>query len=65
MVAEEFIHRKHINLVLLEDGVQLFVAQDLSLIAGILQAVSLDVVPDFLDYLWTGELQVIQLAGQV
>lgn len=56
LVSEQLVHREHVDLVLLEDGVHLFVAQDLALVIGILQAVALDVDPELLDHLRAGQL---------
>ena len=56
LAAQELVHGEHVDLVLLEDGVELFVAEDLSLVARVLELVALDVVPELLDDLGAGEL---------
>lgn len=54
LVPEELVHGEHVDFILLEDGVELVVTEDLALVAGVLEAVTLDVVPELLDYLGTG-----------
>lgn len=56
LVAKELVHLKHVNRTLLEYGLKLIVAEDLSLVARILELVRLDVLPELLDNLWAGEL---------
>ncbi len=51
LVAEEFVHLEHVNSGLLENRLHLVIASDLAFIAGILQAMCLDVFPEFLDHL--------------
>ncbi len=57
LAAQELVHGEHVDLVLLEDGMQLFVAEDLALVARVLELVALDVVPEFFDHLGAGELR--------
>lgn len=45
MVAHQFVHLEHVHLCLLEHGIHLFVAKDLSLVAGVLELVGLDMLP--------------------
>lgn len=54
LVPEQLVHGEHVDFILLEDGVQLVVAEDLALVAGVLEVVTLDVVPELLDYLRAG-----------
>jgi hypothetical protein len=54
LVPEQLVHGEHVDLVLLEDGVQLIVAEDLAFVAGVLEVVTLDIVPELLDYLRAG-----------
>lgn len=57
LVPEELVHREHVNLILFEDGVQFLVAADLPLVIGVLEPVVLDVIPELLDNLRTGQLE--------
>jgi hypothetical protein len=45
--------------VLLKDGAHRVVAPDLALVVGVLQVALLDVLPDLLDGLRSGELQCV------
>jgi hypothetical protein len=49
MAPEKLVHGKHVDLVLLEDGVQLFVAENITLVVRVLQPAGLDVFPELLD----------------
>lgn len=54
--AELLVHREHVNLVHVEQGLELVVADDLLLVARVLEVVGSDVVPKFLDRLRPREL---------
>ena len=65
ILAQDFIHRKHVHLVALEHRAQLVVASYLPLVVRILQLVLSDVLPDALDGLRARELRfVVQECGQ-
>ena len=49
MAPEQLVHGEHVYLILLEDGVELVVAQNLALVGGVLELVALDVFPELLD----------------
>ena len=49
MAPEKLVHGKHVDLVLLEDCVELFVADNLPLVVGVLELVTLDIIPQLLD----------------
>lgn len=63
MAPEKLVHGKHVDLVLLENGVQLLVAEDVALVVGVLQPVSLDVFPELLDDLRAGQLKTWSVFG--
>ena len=54
LVAQKFVHLEHVDRVLLEHGLELLVAQNLSSVTWILKLVGLDMFPEFLDDLWAG-----------
>lgn len=56
VAANVLVHLKHGDAARFEDGVQLVVAHDLSLVGGVLQLVRLDVFPELTHYLGTWEL---------
>ena len=45
VVAYELVHLEHVDLVHLEDGLHLLVAEDLSLVFRVLEVVPFDVFP--------------------
>ena len=49
MAPEKLVHGEHVDLILLEDGVELVVAENLALVGGVLELVALDVFPELLD----------------
>lgn len=49
MVADLLVHTEHVNLGLLEDGLHLLIAKNLSPVVWILEVVGLDVCPEALD----------------
>jgi hypothetical protein len=49
MVADLLVHAEHVNLRLLEDGLHLLIAKNLSPVVWILEVVGLDVCPETLD----------------
>lgn len=51
VVTDLLVHTEHVNLGLLKDSMHFLVANDLALVAGILQIISLDVFPKLLDNL--------------
>lgn len=53
LAAQELVHREHVDGCLLEYRLHLVVAAYLTLVAGLLQVVRLDVLPEFLDDLGT------------
>lgn len=53
LAPQELVHGKHVDLVLLKDSLQLLVAEDLTLVVGILELVAFDVIPELLDDLGT------------
>lgn len=56
LVPQQLVHGEHVNLLLLEDSLEFGVADDLTLVVGILKVLLLDVVPELLDHLRTREL---------
>lgn len=63
MVSNVLVHSKHVHLGLLENGLHLFVAQDLALVLGVLKLICFDVFPQLLDHLWARKLDMFALAG--
>ena len=68
---EELGHAEGADLVLPEDGLHLGVGLEVLLVLGVLELVGLEVSPDPLDHLWSGQLlpllgtdQVGQLSAQ-
>lgn len=49
MTANVLVHLEHVNSWLLENGLHLCVAYDLTTVAGVLELIGLDVLPKFLD----------------
>lgn len=45
VVAHELVHLEHVHLCLFKHGIHLVVAEDLSLVAGVLELVGLDMLP--------------------
>lgn len=62
MVPQQLVHGEHVNLLLLEDSLEFGIADDLTLVVGILKVLFLDVVPKLLDHLRAREL--IKLLAQ-
>jgi hypothetical protein len=56
LIPKQFVHLKHVYSALLEDRLQLIVANYLTLVVGVLELVSFDVFPEFLDHLGTRKL---------
>lgn len=56
MAAEQLVHLKHVDAAALKHRVHLVVADNLSLVAGILKLVGLDVFPELFDHLRPGQL---------
>lgn len=56
VAADQLVHRKHIQAALLEYGLHLFVAKNLSLIVWVLKIVALDVLPELFDNLGSRKL---------
>lgn len=60
VLAQDLVHGEHVHLVLLEHGAHGLVADDLSLVVGILKVVFTDVLPDMFDALRPGQLHAIR-----
>lgn len=58
MLRQNFVHRKHMYLVLFEDGSHCIVAAYHSLVTGILQVTRANVFPYTFDSLGSRELQL-------
>ena len=56
LLAQYFVHRKHVNPILLKHQLHLIIATDLALVGGVLQITSFDVLPYLLNDLGSGEL---------
>lgn len=72
MSLEELGHSEGTNLVLAEDGLHLSVGCEVLLVLWVLELVVLDVGPESLDHLWSGELlsllgsnEISQLGAEV
>ena len=65
MSLEELGHTKGTNLVLSENGDHLGVGSEVLLVLGVLELVGLDVGPEALDHLGSGELLVLLGADEV
>ena len=65
MSLEELDHTKGTNLVLSENGDHLGVGSEVLLVLGVLELVGLDVGPEALDHLGSGELLVLLGADEV
>lgn len=58
MIANQLVHLEHVDGVLLEDLAHPIVADNLALVAGVLQVVGLDVLPELFDNLRSGQLDI-------
>ena len=58
MVANLLVHLEHVDTGLLKDGAHQLVTYDLTLVAGVLKLVRLDVLPELLDYLGPRKLRI-------
>lgn len=56
VVADLFIHPKHVHLSLLKDGLHLFITADLPFVVRVLEIIGLYVLPQTLDDMRTGQL---------
>lgn len=56
MASDILVHPEHVDFGLLEHSLHLLVAADLALVCGVLEIVGLDVLPQLLDDLRTGQL---------
>lgn len=56
MAANQLVHLEHVDRVLLKHLAHPVVTDNLALVAGILQVVRLDVLPELLDNLGSGQL---------
>lgn len=56
MVANQLVHLEHVDRVLLEHFAHSIVTDNLAFVAGVLQIVRLDVFPELLDNLGSGQL---------
>lgn len=54
MITNLLVHAKHVYPGLLEDCLHFLIAENLALIARILQVIALDMLPELLDHLRTG-----------
>lgn len=54
VVPEELVHLEHVDLCELEHGAHLLIASYLPLVVRILEVVAFDMLPEFLDDLWSG-----------
>ena len=54
VAANVLVHPEHVNLSLLENCLQLFIADELALVLRILEFVGFDVFPKLLDHLGSG-----------
>lgn len=64
ILIENLVHREHVNAVLFKDGTHSIVTSDLPLVCRILEITFFDVLPDFLDRLWTRELGFPEERGE-
>ena len=65
MGLEELCHSEGTDLLLSEDGLHLGVGNEVLLVLGVLELVGLDVGPEALDHLGSGELLVLLGADEV
>ena len=56
ILSKLFIHFEHIDPFDVEDCLHPFIANDFSLVFGILEALGFNIVPYMLDHLWTRKL---------
>lgn len=56
--AQDFVHGEHVYLFLFENRLHRSIAQQHSLVAGILEVVLLDIGPYAFDGLWPGHLRL-------
>lgn len=63
ILTKDLVHRKHVDLVLLEHGSHAVVTTDLALVVGVLQIVGSNIGPYPLDGLRAGELRCSVTVG--
>ena len=63
LLAQDLVHCKHMNAILLEDRLHLVIATDLAFVGRVLQVSRFDILPYLLDYLGSRELRMLALAG--
>jgi hypothetical protein len=63
VVSQELVHLEHVDPGLLEDRLHLVVAHDLALVGRVLQLVQLNVRPQLLDDLRSGQLLSLLATG--
>ena len=56
VVADLFVHAKHVHLGLLKDGLHLFITANLPFVVRVLEIIGLYVLPQALDDMRTGQL---------